>query len=95
MKATPKRSARSGNAGIWADTDWNQLADDELQEALRVANEVNSNEAKNVIMFLGDGMGVPTYSTARLYQAETRKLTHRDIYLSFEKLPHVGLSRVR
>ena len=85
---------RAGNAGIWDNTNWNQLADNELQEALRVADNVNKNTAKNVIMFIGDGMGVSTYSTARLYYAENKKLSHKDIYLSFEKLPHVGLSRV-
>lgn len=89
------RSSRSSNAGIWDDTDWYAVADAELAEAIRLEDSLNTNTAKNVIMFIGDGMGVSTFSMARLYHAETRNLSQEKIYLSWERLPHVGLSRVR
>ena len=84
----------SGNAGIWDNTDWYALADEELLQALEVQNNVKKYTAKNVIMFIGDGMGVSTIAAARLRRAEERGLKGTDIYLTWERFPHVGLSRV-
>ena len=50
--------------------------------------------AKNVIVFIGDGMGMSTVSAARIYNAQNRQLKGNDAYLNFESMPHVGLSRV-
>ena len=46
-------------------------------------------------MFLGDGMGLATVAAARLYQKETRGLSKNDTYLTWERFPFAGLSRVR
>jgi alkaline phosphatase len=78
----------------WLNTDWEALADKELVNAINIANNLNTNKAKNVIMFLGDGMGLPTIASARIYNAQLNGLTHEDIYLEWEKFPHVGMSRV-
>lgn len=48
----------------------------------------NNNKAKNVIMFLGDGMGFPTVAATRVY------LGGEEEELSFEKFPHLGFSKV-
>ncbi|XP_011193269.3 membrane-bound alkaline phosphatase [Zeugodacus cucurbitae] len=48
---------------------------------------VNKNIAKNVIMFLGDGMGITTHSAAR------NLLGGEEKSLYFETFPHTGLSR--
>jgi len=85
-------STRTGNAGIWDDTDWNNLALGELEGALGLVDKIN--QAKNVIMFIGDGMGVSTLAAARLYHAESRGLKGEQIYLPWERFPHVALSRV-
>ncbi|XP_050332115.1 membrane-bound alkaline phosphatase-like [Bactrocera neohumeralis] len=47
----------------------------------------NQNIAKNVIMFLGDGMGITTHSAARTLLGGEEKS------LYFETFPHTGLSR--
>ncbi|XP_067619437.1 membrane-bound alkaline phosphatase-like [Eurosta solidaginis] len=47
----------------------------------------NNKMAKNVIMFLGDGMGIATHSAAR------NLLGDEEQSLSFEKFPYTGLSR--
>jgi len=97
------KSSRGGGSTVqqnygdspWINTDWHALADREIANAIYVTDNVIKNTAKNVIMFLGDGLGVTTTASARVYHAQMRNLDHEDIYLSYEKFPHVGLSRVR
>ncbi|XP_013162139.1 PREDICTED: alkaline phosphatase isoform X2 [Papilio xuthus] len=62
---------------------WKSLAEKELEEALQV--RFNLRTAKNVILFVGDGMGPNTVTAARIYRGGE---SHR---LAFEKFPHVGL----
>ncbi|CAH0726766.1 unnamed protein product, partial [Brenthis ino] len=62
---------------------WTNLASEELKEALKV--KWNENKAKNVILFIGDGMGPNTVTATRIYKGGE---SHR---LSFETFPHVGL----
>lgn len=50
--------------------------------------------AKNIILFLGDGMSIPTLGAARVYSAQKRGASGEENYLSFEKFPFVGLSKV-
>ncbi|XP_035437421.2 alkaline phosphatase isoform X2 [Spodoptera frugiperda] len=61
---------------------WLDLAHNELEEALKV--KWNLNPAKNVILFIGDGMGPNTVTAARIYKGGE---SHR---LVFEKFPHMG-----
>lgn len=58
-----------------------------LGELLRRTEK--NNHAKNVIMFLGDGMSFPTVAATRMYMGGEEK------ELSFEKFPHTGFSKVR
>jgi alkaline phosphatase len=48
-----------------------------------------------VIFFLGDGMGVSTVTAARIYQGQKQGKPGEENWLSFEKFPHVALSKVR
>ncbi|PKP66971.1 MAG: alkaline phosphatase, partial [Alphaproteobacteria bacterium HGW-Alphaproteobacteria-9] len=41
--------------------------------------------AKNVILFIGDGMGISTITAARIYEAQKRGETGEENQLSFEK----------
>ncbi|CAG5092236.1 Similar to ALPL: Alkaline phosphatase [Cotesia congregata] len=62
---------------------WNSVASNELKESLSYS--WNKNVAKNVILFIGDGMSVDTITASRIYrQGETG-------YLAWEKMPHVGM----
>uniref|UniRef100_A0A182P0S9 Alkaline phosphatase n=1 Tax=Anopheles epiroticus TaxID=199890 RepID=A0A182P0S9_9DIPT len=64
---------------------WRTVAQKTLQEqAARVRIE---RKAKNVVFFIGDGMGLPTVAAARMY------LGNENLYLSFEKFPYVGLAK--
>lgn len=53
-----------------------------------------SDVAKNVILFLGDGMSIPTLMAARTYLGQLDGEDGEERQLSFEKFPHVGLSKV-
>lgn len=47
--------------------------------------------AKNVILFIGDGMGISTITAARIYEAQKRGETGEENALSFERFPNVAL----
>ncbi|CAL4059846.1 unnamed protein product, partial [Meganyctiphanes norvegica] len=70
---------------------WNDEAQKELKEAL--ALELNTNVAKNVILFLGDGMSIPTLTAARVYKGQQLLQSGEEGNLVFEKFDHVGLSK--
>ena len=49
------------------------------------------NKAKNVILFVGDGMGVSTLTAARILQGQQQGQSGEEGYLSFEKFPFSAL----
>lgn len=67
---------------------WQNRAQDVLRRQLQ-KNTLNKNVAKNIILFLGDGMSIATLSATRIYMGGEEK------ELSFEKFPFSGLSKVR
>lgn len=68
-------------------------AQDYLHNKLDI-NKVNTNRAKNIIFFLGDGLSVPTITAARIYQGQLHNKTGEEDELFFEKFPYTGLSKV-
>ena len=51
------------------------------------------SEAKNIILFVGDGMGISTVTAARIYAGQQLGLSGEEHQLSFEKMPFTGLSK--
>ncbi|XP_052774836.1 alkaline phosphatase-like [Mya arenaria] len=49
--------------------------------------------AKNVIMFLGDGMSIPTVTASRILKGQLAGNTGEEAALSFDKFPNTGLSK--
>ena len=49
--------------------------------------------AKNVILFIGDGMGISTITAARIYDGQQKGGHGEENSLSFEKLPYLALSK--
>ncbi|HEX7810922.1 MAG TPA: alkaline phosphatase [Burkholderiales bacterium] len=49
--------------------------------------------AKNVILFLGDGMGIATVTAARILEGQQRGMSGEENQLAFERLPYVALSK--
>lgn len=50
-------------------------------------------KAKNVIIFIGDGMGISTITAGRIYAGQKRGLDGESYELAMETLPHMALSR--
>lgn len=53
-----------------------------------------SPKAKNVIFFVGDGMGVSTVTAARILEGQLEGRTGEENSLSFERFPRLALSKV-
>lgn len=49
--------------------------------------------AKNVILFVGDGMGIPTITAARIYAGQSKGLDGESYQLAMEKLPYSAFSK--
>ena len=48
-------------------------------------------KAKNVILFIGDGMGVSTITAARIFDGQSKGMSGEDNKLSFETFPHLAM----
>lgn len=53
----------------------------------KVHQKLNTNKAKNLVIFIGDGMGLATLMATRSYMSDV------NTELSFEKFPHSGLAK--
>lgn len=60
---------------------------DFVHQQIKKTSQLNRNVAKNTILFLGDGMSVPTLSATRVYFGGEEKS------LPFEKFPYVAMSK--
>lgn len=61
--------------------------------AERIAYEPNRAPAKNVILFIGDGMGISTVTAARIYAGQLEGKPGEEHQLSWERFPHTALSK--
>ncbi|XP_026808453.1 membrane-bound alkaline phosphatase-like [Rhopalosiphum maidis] len=55
--------------------------------------QLRTNKAKNVIMFLGDGMSLTTLTAARIYKGQLQNISGESEHLSFEQFPFTGISK--
>ncbi|PHR00225.1 MAG: alkaline phosphatase, partial [Erythrobacter sp.] len=51
----------------------------------------SEQRAKNVILFIGDGMGISTVTAARIYAGQKQGQTGEEYVLPFENFDHVAL----
>ncbi|ROQ18931.1 alkaline phosphatase [Gallaecimonas pentaromativorans] len=73
------------------DSSWYQ--DGAAAVAAKVAQARNTGTAKNIIFFVGDGMGVSTLTAARIYQGQQAGNSGEENRLSFETFPYSALSK--
>ncbi|MCC6824242.1 MAG: alkaline phosphatase [Acidobacteria bacterium] len=57
------------------------------------AEKPNKKRAKNVILFVGDGMGISTLTAARIFEGQRRGESGEENRLSFENFPYSALSK--
>lgn len=54
-------------------------------------SQSENRRAKNVILFVGDGMGVSTVTAARIFDGQSRGMSGEEHSLAFERFPNVAL----
>lgn len=54
---------------------------------------IGKRRAKNVILFVGDGMGVSTVTASRILDGQQQGMSGEENNLSFDKFPFTGLSK--
>nr|XP_031361540.1 intestinal-type alkaline phosphatase 1 [Lonchura striata domestica] len=70
---------------------WNKGARRRLELAL--ALQPGAQRAKNIILFMGDGMGLSTVSAARIYKGQLAGSSGEESVLAMETFPHVALAK--
>ncbi|XP_061594470.1 intestinal-type alkaline phosphatase [Cololabis saira] len=70
---------------------WNNKAKQALHSALSVQR--SERKAKNLILFLGDGMGIPTVTAARILKGQLSGGSGEESSLVMDTFPHVALSK--
>ncbi len=61
--------------------------------AARLATLPQGERARNVIIFVGDGMGVTTVTAARIFAGQRQGLDGESYQLTMDTFPHTALSR--
>lgn len=70
---------------------WFQEGEAEVAE--RARDVIRTRRAKNVILFVGDGMGVSTVTAARILEGQLLGLPGEEHNLSFDLFPYTGLAK--
>ncbi|XP_056270809.1 intestinal-type alkaline phosphatase-like [Pseudoliparis swirei] len=70
---------------------WNNQARQALHTALNV--QPNLQQAKNIILFLGDGMGIPTVTATRILKGQLAGKSGEETSLVMDTFPHLALSK--
>ncbi|XP_071371433.1 intestinal-type alkaline phosphatase [Centroberyx affinis] len=70
---------------------WNNKAKQALHSALSM--KPNVHKAKNVILFLGDGMGVPTVTATRILKGQMAGKSGEETSLVMDTFPYLALSK--
>ncbi len=81
----------SGNAMETGTEQWYR----DGQRTVKAAGQLKANRhrARNVILFIGDGMGVSTVTAARILEGQLHGRPGEENRLSFEDFPYVALSQ--
>lgn len=64
-----------------------------VQTAAALQKNTRKGAAKNVILFVGDGMGISTVTAARILEGQLQGHTGEEHQLSFETLSYAGLAK--
>jgi alkaline phosphatase len=70
---------------------WKEQGRISIEDALK--RRENTRVAKNVILFLGDGMGVSTVTAGRIRKGQVQGQLGEDFLTDMEQFPHLGLSK--
>ena len=68
---------------------WYAMGVAELQE--RLAQVQNTGRAKNIILFIADGMSIANVTAGRIFDGQSRGEEGEENFLSFERFPYLAL----
>ena len=71
------------------DVEWFEEGQKSLGNLLK--NYINTGIAKNVIVFIGDGMGISTMTAARLLKAQQQNRSLFETRLAWEEFPNSAI----
>lgn len=77
---------RVENPDMWRTDGWNAVD-------MAKKTKIRTKKAKNVILFIGDGMGISTLTAARIFEGQIRGESGEENRLSFEEFPFSALSK--
>lgn len=72
---------------------WYKAADAVVEAAGERSYAETRGEAKNIILFVGDGMGVSTVTAARILEGQLKGMMGEENVLSFGEFPFAGLAK--
>ncbi|MCY4266194.1 MAG: alkaline phosphatase [Gammaproteobacteria bacterium] len=72
---------------------WFEEGRQTVSENLEMRGSFQGMVARNIILFVGDGMGVSTVTAARIFEGQLRGETGEENLLSFEEFPNLALSK--
>jgi len=70
---------------------WMKTGKAQLTDILKDQHE--HQKAKNIIIFVGDGMGMSTITAAHIYKGQKKGQSGETGFLSFERFPTIGLAK--
>ena len=86
------QGARADDATlVQSDDPYYKQADQALNKILQL--QKNTNRAKNVILFVGDGMGFSTVTAARIFEGQQRGVDGESNVLAWEAFPYLAASK--
>jgi len=86
----PSATARLDTQPIQARDNYYQAAAAQVDAKIKARGV---RPAKNVILFVGDGMGISTITAARIHAGQTRGVDGESYRLTMETLPSMALSK--
>jgi alkaline phosphatase len=87
----PAFAAEPAVQGPESVNDWFQAGQQFVADSKKVFP--NARKAKNVILFVGDGLGISTITAARILEGQLKGAPGEENRLSFETLPYLALSK--
>ncbi|CAL4228704.1 unnamed protein product [Meganyctiphanes norvegica] len=82
----PRPHTRDNDASYWMDLGKRDIEDALLKTDIK-------GKAKNVILFLGDGMGLPSITAGRILKGQKQGYSGEEGYLEWEKFPNAALMK--
>ncbi|KUJ83891.1 alkaline phosphatase [Microbulbifer flavimaris] len=89
--AAPTQAANLSLPAQQLDSPWFSQGQENVEAAREQVINNTPGAAKNIILFVGDGMGISTVTAARILAGQQKGMSGEEYQLSFEEMPFAGL----